>query len=301
MKFALIFLFNLFLLTAARANSGILLLAHGSMQGHAQSNSCHNLHPSSWERAVLKSVESIRPFLDKKVEVAFGMWNTKCIDAGIERLQQSLAKENLQLQHLIVFPLFISSYSAVIEMQKFILKKRPDRAIPLPHVKQTKFDGRISYLTAIDYNPHIAMILSNRFHHLIHMAKDEGLKTDQMELVLVMHGPVKDEDNIKWMEMGEKYIRDIQYLFPVKKSHIISLRDDAPPPIRDQATQKLRSIVSNASQDGAKALILPLLLAQGGIEAGILQRLEGLDFLWSGQMLLPDQKLNDLLIERLHH
>jgi len=281
------------------ATSGILFLAHGSMSGNSHSmmnKNCEASAPSPWERAILDAQLEIKEKLPYQSEVAFGMWNTHCFNAAISRLEKQLLLQGKNLDHLLVLPLFISSYSAVIEMQKFIFKKRPDRVIPLPNVMPIAYAGKISYLPALDYDPQISMILANRFHHLVHLAKEQGYKRQQMELVLVMHGPVSDKDNIKWLSMGKKYAEDITYLFPVHNAHIVSLRDDAPAEVRDLATKKLREIVQGAAATGKKALILPLLISQGGIEKGILARLENLDYIWSGEMLFPDKKLSDILI-----
>src|SRR5690606_32027476 len=116
--------------------------------------------------------------------------------------------------------LFVSSHSLVIEMQKFIFKKRPDRVIPIPSVSQTKFTGEIIYLNALDYDSKISLILADRYHRLIHLAKDRGFSKEDMELVFVMHGPVADADNVLWEEMAQRYLQDLTYLFPVQSSNV---------------------------------------------------------------------------------
>lgn len=302
----LLIILALTITTLTYGESGILFLAHGSVMGgmpmvdHAKSKkmSCDNTMVRPWEKAVLDVVDSIQAKLPHSSEVAFGMWSSMCFNAGVERLEAKLSAQGKILDHLIVLPLFISSHSAVIEMQKYIFKKRDDRLIPIPSVTRINFDGKISYLPAIDYNPQISMILASRFHDLIHKAKEEGLKKNQMELVLVMHGPVGDEDNKKWVDMGEKYIKDVMYLFPVAKAHVVSLRDDAAPEVRELGTAKLRGILTSATANGRKTLVLPLLLSKGGIEQGILDRMEGLEYVWNGEMLLPDTKLRDFLLNR---
>lgn len=294
----MIAIFSFFFMLAASAETGVLFIAHGTM-GHHKSNMCGSDNPSGWERYVLNTLNSAKNEIPKEFETAFGMWNSRCFDKAIGRLEQKLAKTNKSLDHLIVFPLFISSHSAVIEMQKFIFKKRADRVIPLPQVQPTSFEGKITYMSAFDYEPNVSMILANRFHHLIHEAKDQGYAKNEMELVLIMHGPVSDTDNAKWMEMGQKYNQDVMYLFPVADSHVISLRDDASDDVRDRATAQLRSVVDKASKNGRIALALPLLISKGGIEAGILERLKGLDYIWSGETLFPDAKLKDAILNKL--
>lgn len=292
---------SLFLSLNTYAKSGVLIVAHGSMEnehGHKMQGMCHTANPSQWEKSVLDAVAQVKNQLNMETEVAFGMWDTDCFNAGIDRLNSKLAGE---LDHLYVLPLFISSYSAVIEMQKFMFGIRADRAIPIPTVQKVNFAKKITYLPAIDYNPQISFILSNRVHSLIHDAGELGFNRNQMEVVLLMHGPVSDEDNLKWIEMGNSYVKDVSYIFPTSKYHIVSLRDDASAPVRDEATKELRQIVSNATSNGKVTLILPLLLSSGGIDQGITQRLEGLTYVWRNEMLLPDLKLEDYIVGRINN
>ena len=71
----------------------------------------------------------------------------------------------------------------------------------------------------------------------------------------------------------------------------LTVRDDAPGPIRDQATSELRTLVERANSEGRNVLIVPLLLSYGGIEKGIRERLEGLPYRMSSQALLSDDRL----------
>lgn len=294
--FASLLSFNIF------AETGILFIAHGTMGGHGgghQHMSCTSENPAKWESYVLNTINGMKKDIPLQFEVTFGMWESHCFDQSIAKLDHKLMAQGKTLDHLIVFPLFISSFSSVTEMQKYIFKKRADRVLEIPGVHQTQFEGKITYMNAFDYEPHISMILANRLHHLVHMAKEQGYSSDKMEVVLVMHGPVEDEANQEWMKMGEKYNRDITYLFPVTKSHVISLRDDADQTVKDEATKKLRNIVSQAKNEGKIALILPLLIARGGIDAGIVKRLNGLSYIWSGESLFPDPKLKDAILHKL--
>ncbi len=285
------------------AESGILFIAHGTMD-HSGGNehfsgSCTPHHYSPWEQYVLSTLGSIKKEVPKNFEVAFGMWESRCFDEAIDRLEAKLISQGSSLDHLIVFPLFISSHSEVIEMQKYIFKKRPDLVLPIPGVYPTKFNGSINYMNALDYDPQVSLILSNRFHHLVHLAKARGFNNKQMELVLIMHGPVDEKANVEWIKMGERYVKDVNYLFPVAATHVISLRDDASPEVRDRMTKELQNKVRIASENGKVALLLPLLISKGGIEGGILERVRGLDFIWSGHTLFPDAKLQDVILSRI--
>ena len=114
-----------------------------------------------------------------------------------------------------------------------------------------------------------------------------------------MHGPVLPWANKKWMKMGNAYLKDMMTEFDFHRGHVVSLQDDAPKPLRNYRTKLLRSFVQKATANKRRALILPLLLSHGGIEAGILERLKGLDYTWLGETLLPDDRLNRFLKQRI--
>ncbi|MDD4975176.1 MAG: hypothetical protein PHY93_12535 [Bacteriovorax sp.] len=284
------------------AETGILFIAHGTMGGghgdHHQM-SCSNEHPSKWESYILSTLAGMKNEIPKNFEVSFGMWESQCFDESIHRLETKLANQGSKLDHLVIFPLFISSYSSVIEMQKYIFKKRSDRVLDIPNVRKTYFEGKITYMPAFDYDPHISMILTNRFEQLINMAQEKDFSVNKMELVLVMHGPVEDDANLEWIKMGERYNKDITSVYPVAKSHIISLRDDADQEVKDQMTKEFRKIVSNANEEGKIALILPLLISKNGIDASIIERLNELEYIWSGESIFPDEKLKDAILHKL--
>ena len=63
--------------------------------------------------------------------------------------------------------------------------------------------------------------------------------------------------------------------------------------VREQATQRLRSLVRSADDQGFRVLVVPALLSYGGIKNGIRKRLEGLDHVMSPAGLLPDPRLAD--------
>jgi hypothetical protein len=77
-----------------------------------------------------------------------------------------------------------------------------------------------------------------------------------------------------------------------KRFEYLTVRDDAPQSVREQATAELRRTVERAGAEKSSVLIVPLLLSYGGIEEGIKKRLEGLSYTMSAQALLPDERLD---------
>lgn len=279
------------------AESGTLIIAHGSMSG---SHHRCGQNPTTWEKSVIHSVESIRNEVTQEVELAFGMWNTMCFDRGIEKLKRRIENNGGSLDVLNVLPLFISSHSTVIEMQKWMFGLKWFKPIPLEKVKKVNFDGTVHYLKAIDYHQSVSNIIVDRARHLLEMALTEGYSESDLEIAIVMHGPVLPHANMKWMEMGQQYLKDLMTTFDYHKGHVVSLQDDAPKVIKEKRTKELRLRVEKASKKNKKMLILPLLLSHGGIEKGIIERLKGLEYVWAGQTILPDPRLREFFLERIN-
>ena len=81
----------------------------------------------------------------------------------------------------------------------------------------------------------------------------------------------------------------------------MTVRDDAPAPIRDAATAELRALVTKRTEAGSRVLIVPVLLSFGGIEQGIRKRLEGLDYTMTSQALMPDDRVVEWVLASARH
>jgi hypothetical protein len=138
--------------------------------------------------------------------------------------------------------------------------------------------------SALDHDPLVAEILLVRAASISQSPAKEVV-------IVVAHGPTQEGENIKWladMKMLAEFMRPkSQY----KRIEYLTVRDDAPEPIRGTAAAELRARVQAAAGEGNKVLIVPLLLSYGGIEQGIKKRLEGLDYVIADRGLLPDERL----------
>ena len=137
---------------------------------------------------------------------------------------------------------------------------------------------------ALDHDPAVAAILTER-------AKAMSRNPSSEVVIIVAHGPSSDEGNALWVGDMEIVAKGIQASAPFARVESLTVRDDAPPEIRDAAASHLRDVVSKGTADGHRVLIVPLLLSYGGIEQGVRKRLEGLDYQMATQGLLPDDRL----------
>lgn len=266
--------------SASFHRTGILLLAHGGKR--------------KWNEQVLE----LAAHVDKRypTEVAFGMANRSSMEEAITRLIDRGVTE------IVAVPLFISSYSSVMRVTEYLLGMRraiPHRASGTGHHQQSQGgNGSLTPIAlpvptcmsrALDAHPLVAEILLDRARTLSRNPRREVV-------ILVAHGPVADEDNAKWLAHMRKLADSMRIQRPFKRIEVITLRDDAPRPIRDRATAQLRTMVRNARAEGYRVLIVPLLISFGGIEQGIKQRLKGLDYVMSEEGLLPDVRLAEWVI-----
>jgi len=270
---------------AERHPYGILLLAHGGAE--------------RWNTNVSELASSIDR--DVPTEVAFGMAQRGAIQGAVDRLQQR------GVQRIVAVPLFVSSHSTVITSTEYLLGLR-DAAPPelarfatMSHghgahahhaaadpdgTKPVKASVPMTMTEALNDHPIVADILMSRIEAL-------SLDPAAEVVIVVAHGPVADDENAKWLaDLGEiaKFMTSLRSFHRIEA---MTVRDDAPEPIRSAATAELRARVEQATREGKRVIIAPLLIAYGGIERGIQKRLEGLQYEMPAEGLLPDARLAD--------
>jgi sirohydrochlorin ferrochelatase len=294
MKTRIILPLVLLVVLAARtsyADSGILLLAHGGSP--------------EWNTRVTDLVTQIDR--TKPTEVAFGMATRANIQAAVDRLVARGVAE------IVAVPLFVSSWSSVITSTEYLLGLRADAPAALamyakmhhpqpgsnaPHPPSAGHEVHatadatapvtspvpIRMTRALNDHPIVAEILTSRANSISQNPAKESL-------VIVAHGPNDDDDNRRWLADMASLAERIARTEKFASIDYLTLRDDAPKPVRDAATAELRDVVSRRVQEGRRVLIVPLLVSFGGIERGLRQRLEGLSYALPDAALMPDARL----------
>jgi sirohydrochlorin ferrochelatase len=274
------------------AGKGILLLAHGGSQ--------------QWNEEVSK----LASVVDKTAatEVAFGMATKRNIQAAVDRLIARGVTE------IVAVPLFVSSHSSVITSTHYLLGLRKEAPRELAiyakmdhghgghenhsvEMKETASDPMmpvkssvpIRMTSALDRHAIVSDILFSRAQSISRQPKDEVV-------IVVAHGPVSDEENAKWLADMSALVEQMTKKGGFKRVEYMTVRDDAPEPLRSQATAELRKMVERATAENKQVLIVPLLMSFGGIEGGVKKRLEGLSYTMCKQALLPDNRLAEWVL-----
>ena len=280
----------------APLGSGILLLAHGGSP--------------AWNERI--SALAARVNQQTPVEVAFGMASRPAIQSAIDRLVARGVTD------IVAVPLFVSSHSSVVASTAYILGLRRDmpaalRAFATSHGGDgghaSHSGGRlpasaadapdptspvvspvpIRMTGALDRHPVVAEILVTRARAIAPSHANHAV-------ILVAHGPESDEDNRLWLDDMQAIAARVKTSLACASVDVVTVRDDAPAPIRDAATVELRALVASRIDVGHRVLVVPLLLSFGGVEQGIRKRLDGLEYTMSSQGLAPDDRLADWVL-----
>jgi sirohydrochlorin ferrochelatase len=267
---------------------GVLLLAHGGS--------------SAWDA----NVQAIAAEVDKThpTEVALGMATRANIQAAVSRL------EARGVTRIVAVPLFVSSHSTVITSTEYLLGQRKDMPEALKIFAKmshgtaghTGHEGHspdvtdgtlpitssvpIRMTAALDAHPLVAQIVQDRTMSISRAPSSEAV-------ILVAHGPTDDATNERWLVNLRTIADHVRAAHPFASVDALTVKDDAPAPIREAATREFRAIVERRAGEGRRVLIVPVLLSYGGIEAGIRTRLDGLTYVMSAQALAPDRRLVD--------
>lgn len=266
---------------------GILLLAHGGA--------------ASWNARV--DALAVVVNADQPTEVAFGMASRPTIQAAIDRLAAR------GVTSIVAVPLFVSSHSSVIRGTEYLLGLRQtmpkDMALfakmnhgsggghgehqtpaasPEDNMKPVVSPVPLRMTPALNRHRLVAKILASRAQAISAAPATEAV-------ILVAHGPSPDADNVRWLEDMAVLADGVRKAAPYAAVEYLTVRDDAPPDVRDTATAELRALVSRQLAEGRRVLIVPLLMSFGGIEHGIRKRLEGLHYTMAPQGLMPDDRL----------
>jgi sirohydrochlorin cobaltochelatase len=101
----------------------------------------------------------------------------------------------------------------------------------------------------------------------------------------------RKKNSRRWLADMAALAGRIRRAEPFASIDYLTLRDDAPKPVRDQATAALRNLVQRHSKEGRRALIVPLLISFGGIDRGLRECLEGLPYAMADAGLMPEDRL----------
>lgn len=255
---------------------GVLVMAHGG--------------GPAWNDTVRRTVRNAA--LDAPVEIFFGM-------AASDGEREALAGALLSLRQrgadrVLAVPLLVSSHSEVYRQYEYMLGLRPEPGFSEQDVRGMGAQGGHAhhagppgawppppaadhaslpvFLTrALDDSPELLAALRTRAKALIPSPAGHSL-------LLVAHGPNGERENRLWLKTLRRLAAGLEADPGFKDVRVLTLRDDAPPAVKERATAELRRAVQGRARGGTPALVAPVLISAGGIEQGIRDRMSGLEY-----------------------
>jgi hypothetical protein len=143
---------------------------------------------------------------------------------------------------------------------------------------------------ALKAHPIVAAILATRARSISRNPAGEAL-------VIIAHGPNEEDDNHRWLADMASLAAQLRATEGFASIDQRTVRDDASEAVRHAATAELRARVQQRIGEGRRVLVVPLVISFGGIERGLRQRLEGLDYAMPETGLVPDDRLVDWVLD----
>ena len=280
---------------------GILLMAHGG--------------DASWNSEIAALRDKVNATVP--TETALGMADVGALQAAVDRLRKRGVKR------IAAVPLFIHTRSEVLDQTRYALglADKPSEVLRAAFARGSEHAGHGDHAAhmaggaamaghahsfstervkaslplvmtpALDEHPFVARILLERARALSRKPKLETV-------VLVAHGPVDDAAQPAWEATLAVLAASVRAEGGFKAAVFGVLRDDAVPEVRAAAVADLRAKITAAAASGGRALVVPVLIARGGIEKKIEKDLAGLDYAWDGKTLMPHVGFDSWVLDR---
>jgi len=252
----------------AESEAAVIVMAHGGTP--------------QWNKSVKKAVKAAE--LPCPYRIFFGMGDTPAQQHELQGIINDL--EDGGAHTLYVVPLLVSSYSEVARQWKYLLGVGVQPGFMNNPLFPVQKRSTIHFADPLNDSAVVVEILLDR-------TKDISTDPAKESVLIVAHGPNDNSDNAMWSQILQNISARLKERGGFKNVEGVTLRDDAPPAIRNQAVQTLRDRVKAADQAGTRALVVTLLLAPGGIEHKIGLELRGYNYAFNTKALLPDSRISE--------
>jgi sirohydrochlorin ferrochelatase len=230
-----------------------------------------------WDAAVEVAMTPLAAELP--TEIAFGMARRETLQEAVQRL------ETAGVDRIAVVRLFISG-SSFLHRTEYLLGARED---PPPRWRGAGGAANVDAPIPVDRRAEVAIELSGVSEApevgSILRQRVETLSRDpaQESVLLLAHGMSTEEDNRRLVGRLDGLADSIRALGPFRAVAVETLREDWPE-ARARAEKRIREWVGQASEDGGRALVIPVRLSGFGPYREVL---EGLEYVADETGLLP--------------
>lgn len=235
-----------------------------------------------WNATVKKAVKGAE--LTAPYKLFFGMGDNAAQVRKLQSYVKSLERDGVHT--IVVVPMLVSAYSEVARQWKYLFGIDVQPGFINNPVFPVQKRSNIRFADPLNDSSVVVEILLDRAQEI----SDDPSKES---VIIVSHGPNDESDNLRWNQILRNLSARIQERASFKSVEGVTLRNDAPSAVRGRAIQALRGRIQQIDANGGRALVVLLLLAQGGIENKLALELRGLQYTLNTKTLLPDSRMSD--------
>jgi sirohydrochlorin ferrochelatase len=259
---------------AADSEVGVLVMADGG--------------PRAWTKIVTKTVKG--SVISYPTRVFFGPGDSAVQQGILQDYVRDL--EDNGVHTLVVIPMIISPYTPVYRQWKYLLGLDVQAGYNSTPLFPIEKHASIRFAEPLNDSAVVLEILLDRIQEISRKPVEESV-------VIVSPGARDGGDNARWMQTMQRLCTRITERGGYKTVTAATLRDDAPSDDRQHALQILRHDVESIQQNGGRALVVPLMLSEGGIEHKISLELRGIAYTYNNKPLLPDARMSEWIRSQL--
>ncbi|PZT53355.1 sirohydrochlorin chelatase [Paenibacillus silvae] len=231
---------------------GVLIISHGSQE-------------KTWVESVDDAISRLNLPEPLPVEAGFlELVDGRLIQDGINRLEAQGVTD------LLVVPLFVSSGSTHVDEIEYAIgaKEAPERETDL---EPFEVKARVHFGYPVDDDPDIAVMVWDKVQSL-------SQQPEQETILLIGHGSIHDGFRQRWEAGIASLARRVQDISSVAHTDYALLNPES---VHDKAKYW-------SEERGSRVIVAPLFLSAGYFTRHVIpERLQGLDYAYSGETLLP--------------
>ena len=251
------------------ANNGLLILAHG--YGHAGD---------------VELYESMKVFENDYITslgLGMSMMTSKHISCPINEMTHE------SIDNIFVVPVSSTPFNTLVRQWKYIFKLENDYSYS--NVDQIN-SSKINFLEPISDSIHAKKIV-------LEYANEISLDQNNEVIIIIAHGPVESDDNIKQLRLMNNigvYILNNSNFADVQS---FTLQDDASKAVRDQNVKSIKAFIEKSNQDGKRVLMVSNLMSGKGIQKNIESDFAGLNYTFNSKGLLAHPLFKEWIAESI--
>jgi hypothetical protein len=197
------------------------------------------------------------------VGLGMAMMSSAHIQAAVDELTAAGAEK------LLIIPTTTLQTGGLIGQWQYVFGLQDDA--PWIAVDRIETDAEVVFGKAPTTDPLISLIL-------LEFALERSRDPEKEAVVLVSHGPVSAEDNLKELQALELHASRIRAGRDFAAVAGFTLQDDAPTAVRSANIDTLRGYVEASLVDGKRVIVLTTLPVKGSVQKKIMRDLDGLDY-----------------------